>query len=68
MNLFEIAILEVPTKKQMEDEGKKARIVVEPTCILAKDEQTALMRLAKDGKIPSDADEDRLNVLIRPFA
>ena len=63
--LYEVAILELPTKKQAED-GAVERLVMPPTPIVAKDEMTAGI-LAVKGKTFEAAD-DRLQVLVRPFA
>lgn len=65
MALFEVAILEKPTKKEME-EGKSERLVFGPKAVVAKDEQTAAISAVLDGEV-GDVDRSRLEVLVRPF-
>ena len=64
--LFEVAILSVPTKKELDD-GKKEELLFGPKAILAKNEQTAVFNIMRD---PANAelDLDKVAVLIRPFA
>lgn len=66
MQLFDVAILFVPTDKQRED-GAVEEVVLEPTSILAKSEQDALFQVSF--KIP-EAFKDKtaqLEVAVRPF-
>lgn len=67
MPLFEVAILEKPTKKEAED-GKSERLVFGPKAVVANDAQSAAISAVLDGdKI--DADRARMKeVLVRPFA
>lgn len=66
MPLFEVAILEKPTKKEAED-GKSERLVFGPKAVVANDAQSAAISAVLDGdKI--DADRARMQVLVRPFA
>ena len=66
MPLFEVAILETPTKKEAED-GKGERLVFGPTAVVAKDGQSAAIAAVMDGE-KIDADRARMTVLVRPFA
>ena len=64
MELFEVAAFE----KQVEIHGeiaKKARLVLVPTALLAKNRDAAIALAGK--LIPEDVDTDRLEVLVRPF-
>ena len=66
LQLFDVAILFVPTDKQRE-EGAIEQVVLEPTSILAKSEQDALLQGAF--KVPEEF-KDRtaqLEVAVRPF-
>ena len=66
MPLFEVAILERPTKKEEKD-GKFEKLILEPIFIMAKDLQSAgYSAVIKNKDI--DIDTDRMEVLIRPFA
>jgi hypothetical protein len=66
MPLFEVAILETPTKKEAED-GKSERLVFGPKAVVAKDSQSAAIAAVLDGGTV-DADRSRIAVLVRPFA
>lgn len=64
--LYEVAILEQPTKKEQED-GKSERIVVAPKAVVAPDPQSAAIAVVLDaGKL--EVDRSRMQVLVRPFA
>lgn len=67
MPLFEVAIIELPTKKDAEEGTGKERLVLAPKCVLAKDAQTAGI-MAVQGDKPLEVDFARMQVLIRPFA
>jgi hypothetical protein len=64
MPLFEVAIIEVPTKTDAEA-GKSERLVVPPKAVCAKDAQTAAIRVSMDANM--EIDLDRMQVLVRPF-
>jgi hypothetical protein len=66
MPLFEVAILETPTKKDAE-EGRGERLVFGPKAVVAKDGQSAAINAVLDGE-KIDADRSRMTVLVRPFA
>lgn len=67
--LYEVAILETPTKKEAED-GKGERLVFGPKCIVANDPQTAGIAAVLTGNNGEKIEVDfgRMKVLIRPFA
>lgn len=65
--LFEVAILEKPTKKEVEDEGKAERLVFGPKAVIANDPQSAAIAAVLDGE-KIDVDRARMTVLVRPFA
>jgi len=76
--LFEIAILEAPTKKEAE-EGKTERLVFGPRAVVANDSQSAAIAAVLDatnGEHNPSAppaqdlakiDRARMKVLVRPF-
>lgn len=67
MPLFEVAILENPTKKSAED-GVGQKLVLGPKPVIARDQQSAAINAVLDGGIDSTVDRSRLEVLVRPFA
>jgi hypothetical protein len=68
--LFEVAILEKPTKKEVEDEGKTERLVFGPKAVIANDSQSAAIAAVLDGDNGTkiEVDRSRMTVLVRPFA
>lgn len=67
MPLFEVAILENPTKKAAED-GIGQKLVFGPKAVIARDQQSAAINAVLDGGIAEGVDRSRLEVLVRPFA
>jgi hypothetical protein len=67
MPLFEVAILEKPTKKQAED-GASERLVFGPKAVVANDDQSAAIAAVMDSDAPKDLDRSRMEVQVRPFA
>lgn len=68
MPLFEVAILEIPTKEML-DRGATERLAFGPACVIAKDVSSAALKAVLEN--PSKAKEitqDRMQVLVRPFA
>ena len=48
--LFEVAMIEMPTKEDAE-KGKLERLVMAPTAIIARDTQTAAAKAMREAKI-----------------
>lgn len=68
MPLYEVVVLEKPTKKAAE-EGALEKVMFGPTTIVAKDDKAAgLSAIMDNGPALAGADRSRLEVLIRPFA
>ena len=69
MPLFDVAILEQPSKKDAED-GKGEQLVFGPTSVVAKDAQSAAIAAVIDatGDRLRGVDRQRMQVLVRPFA
>ena len=65
--MYEVALIEQPTKKEME-EGQGERLVMPPTPVIAKDEQSAGVSAVLQNKDKISADMNRIQVLVRPFA
>lgn len=66
MALFEVAILERPTRKGAEN-GESERLVFGPKAVVARDAQGAAINAVLDGGISAEVDRSRLEVLVRPF-
>ncbi len=66
MPLFEVAILELPTKRERE-EGVPEKLVIPPTPVIASDPQSAAIAAVMDHGAVS-VDRTRMQVLVRPFS
>lgn len=64
MPLFEVAILERPTQKELE-EGAQERLVFGPEAVIANDSQSAGIVAVMGEDI--NVDKSRMEVLVRPF-
>lgn len=67
MPLFEVCIIEVPTRKALED-GALEKVIVQPKLVVARDSQSAGMDAVLGTTLPDGTDRTRLEVLVRPFA
>jgi hypothetical protein len=67
MPLFEVAILELPTKVEAEN-GKGETLVLAPRAVVANDAQSAAIAAVMDTESPVAVDRSRMKVLVRPFA
>jgi hypothetical protein len=65
--LYEIAILEKPTKKEIEENGATEKLVFGPKAVVANDPQSAAISAVLDGG-EIKVDRARMIVLVRPFA
>lgn len=66
MPLYEVAILERPTPKEIE-EGKVERLVFGPKAVVANDPQSAAISAVLGGD-KVEVVKERMEVLVRPFA
>jgi hypothetical protein len=66
MPLFEVAIIEEPTKKEAED-GATEKLVFGPKAIMARDQQSAGIAAVLDTKNALSINKDKMKVLVRPF-
>lgn len=66
MPLFEVAIIEKPTKKEAED-GATEKLVFGPKAVIANDQQSAAIA-AVMGTEKLTVDMNKAQVLVRPFA
>lgn len=64
--LFEIAILQKPTKKEMEEEGKTEQLIFGPKAFVAKDPQGAVVAAMQSSEVPK-VDPNKVEVLVRFF-
>lgn len=68
MPLFEVAILEAPSKKAAED-GATERLAFGPVFVIAKEGQSAALRAVMENpQKMTEIDKSRMQVLVRPFA
>lgn len=65
MPIFEVAVIEKPTQKEMEN-GAQEKLILAPKSVIAKDAQSAVLAAVMDGGIKVDL--GRVEVIVRPFA
>jgi len=65
MPLYEVAILEKPTKKEAED-GAQEKLILAPRCVVAPDQQTAMLQVVRDPGLQFDL--LKAQILVRAFA
>ena len=66
--LFEVALIELPKPKEVEESGALEKIIMAPTPVVAKDEASAGVIAVLDNKDKIECEMTRLQVLVRPFA
>ena len=65
--LYEVAVIQKPTKKEVEEEAALEKLICGPIAICAASEQAAAIMATRDAKL-DNVDPNRLEVLVRPFA
>lgn len=65
--LYEVALIEKPTAKQLE-EGAVEKLILPPTAVIAKDDKAAAVMAVVLNKEKIEGDLSRVEVLVRPFA
>lgn len=68
MPLYEVAILEKPTRKEQEETGAIEKLVFGPKPVVAADEQSAAISAVLDSSKDMEVDRARMLVLVRPFS
>lgn len=67
MNVFLVCVILKPTRKQADEEGTTATIVVQPQAVIAKDREQACMKAYRFVPEEHSGKEDRLEVRCLPF-
>ena len=67
MELYLVAVILQPTKKQKDEEGAVPIVVVQPTAVMAKDESQAAMKAFRFVPEEHSPKDDRLEVRVLPF-
>ena len=68
MPLYEVAILEVPTKKEIEEGTGEEKLVFGPKCVVSKEPQAAAIKCVLENmEGVAKIDKSRMAVLVRPF-
>lgn len=65
--IFWVAIEEMPTKKEQEEQNALPKLILPPTAIEARDDKDAALKVALNNPALKDANMDRLQVSVRPF-
>lgn len=67
MPLFEVAIIQKPTKKEVEEGTGTEKLVFGPKAVIARDNQSAAIAAVTGSDAPTGLDMSRAEVLVRPF-
>lgn len=67
MPLFEVAIIQKPTKKEAEEGTGTEKLLFGPQAVLARDQQSAAIAAVTGPNAPKELDMTRAEVLVRPF-
>lgn len=67
MEVFLVCVVLVPTKKQKEEDEAQPMVVVQPTAVIAKDQNHATMKAARLVPEEHANKDDRLEVRVIPF-
>jgi len=62
--LYQVAVLEIPKKVKDEEEHPPV-LLYQPECVIAKDDQSAALKVVQ--KLGTGLDMDRVEVIVRPF-
>jgi hypothetical protein len=65
--LYEVALIQKPTKKAAE-EGEQEKLILPPTPVIAHDDKAAALKAVLDNKDKITTDLANVTVLVRPFA
>ncbi len=68
MPLFEVAIIQKPTKKELEEGTAIEKLVFGPEPVIARDGQSAAITAVTGPKAPTGLDMTRAEVIVRPFS
>lgn len=68
MPLFEVAIIQNPTKKELEEGTGVEKLLFGPKAVIARDAQAAAITAVTGTEAPASLDMNRAEVLVRPFA
>jgi hypothetical protein len=67
MPLFEVAIVQKPTKKELDEGTGVEKLVFGPTAVIARDAQSAAITAVTGPSAPTGLDMTRAEVIVRPF-
>lgn len=68
MPLFEVAILEIPSKKEIEEGTGIEKLVFGPTFVISPDAQSAAIKaVLQNTEEANKIDKNKMQVLVRPF-
>ena len=68
--IYWVAIEEVPTKKESEEQSSLPKLILAPMAVEARDDKDAALKVALDpevGKKLEGVDRNRITVIVRPF-
>ena len=65
--IYWVAVEEVPTKKEQEEQGALPKLLLAPVAVEARDDKDAALKVALNNPVLKDANMDKIQVVVRPF-
>lgn len=65
--IYWVAIEEIPTKKEMDEQNALPKLVLQPVAVEARDDKDAAVKVAIGNKEIEGIDRNRLQVVVLPF-
>jgi hypothetical protein len=65
--LFWVCAIEEPTKKEREEQNKLESIIMQPRVVVAKDDESAAIKVVESAEELKSKDLDKVQVIVRPF-
>ena len=67
MAIYWVAVEELPTKKERDEENLLPKLLLPPVAVVARDDKDAALKVAMNHPVLKDAKPDRIQVTVRPF-
>ena len=65
--IFWVAVEEMPTKKEQEEQGMLPKLLLAPVAVEARDDKDAALKVALNNSSLKDVNMDKIQVVVRPF-
>ena len=65
--LYEVAMVQKPTKKELDETNASEKLIFGPECVIAKDDRMAAVAAVAQAMDKLPVDLSNVEVLVRPF-